>query len=75
MKNLPVQPYRTSQKLLDAVADAMLSEGDLATIRGAKSMLRESAKHFRCLQGPEGHAAMADMHADGLDQVIRNADK
>ena len=41
----------------------------LSILKGCRDMLRESAKHFRCLN-QSGFAAMADTHANQADAII-----
>ena len=38
-------------------------------VKGARDMLRESAKQFR-IYDDSGHAKLCDMHADQLQQML-----
>ena len=72
----PMNRYE-KREALDRLWDRMgwlceqrVVEGDqFSTLRGCRDMLRESAKQFRLLKD-NGHAVMADRHADAADAVL-----
>src|SRR5690242_13194155 len=46
-----------------------ITNAEFSTMRGARDMLNESAKHFRALK-EHGHATLAEIHYKALERVL-----
>lgn len=67
--NQPNRGDDMSQAQLEWYGVPSSEAAKMTVLAGCWDMLREAAKHFRCLD-QQGHARMADLHANSADQII-----